>query len=141
MARRRRTRTIRARVGIPRRALRQRLGATRRRATRRGGFLTGKGMLNNVIGAIGILAAKKVVGENSMLRISVGSYNPAVQKIAAGFGLKAVGMDNSDLISAGLKEGLATVIDNYTSGRGLGLGRVVGGNGGNGGTNLGERAL
>jgi len=80
-------------------------------------------MLNNVVGALGILAAKKVIGENSMVGIDVGSYNPAVQKIGAGFALKAVGMDNSDLISAGIKEGLATVIDNYTSGKGLGLAR------------------
>lgn len=137
MPRRRRggTRFVRARRA------RRSVGRVARRGRRRGGFLTGKGMLNNVVGALGILAAKKVVGENSMLRISVGTYNPAVQKIAAGFGLRAVGMDNSDLISAGLKEGLATVIDNYTSGRGLGLGRVVGGNAVNGGTNVGERAL
>ena len=112
----RRGRFTRARRAAPRRAR-----AIFRRGRRHGGALTGKGMLNNVVGALGILAAKKVIGENSMLGVDVGSYNPAVQKIGAGFALKAIGMDNSDLISAGLKEGLATVIDNYTSGRGLGL--------------------
>ena len=136
----RRRRFTRARRVATRRAVRPIRGAYRR-ARRRGGLLTRGGMTNNVVGALGILAAKKVVGENSLVGLNLGAYNPAVQKIGAGFVLRTVGMSNEDLISAGIKEGFATVIDNYTSGRGLGLGRVVGGNGGNGGTNLGERAL
>ncbi|MBA7635864.1 hypothetical protein ES703_43468 [subsurface metagenome] len=99
--------------------------------------------MNSVIGALGILAAKKVVGENSMVGLNLGAYNPAVQKIGAGFILQAIGRDNTDLVSAGVKEGIATVIDNYTSGRGLGLGlgrgRVA--NGAVGVNNLREAAL
>jgi hypothetical protein len=117
MARRRTGgRFARARRAVPRRAR-----VAYRRGRRRGGPLTGKGMLNNVVGALGILAMKKVIGENSMVGVDVGSYNPPVQKIGAGMALRAIGMDNTDLVSAGLKEGIATVIDNYTSGRGLGI--------------------
>lgn len=112
----RRGRFTRVRRAAPRRAR-----AAYRRSRKRGGLLTGKGMLNNVVGALALLGAKKVVGENSMVGVDVGSYNPAAQQIGAGFALKAVGMDNTDLISAGIKVGIATAIDNYTSGRGLGL--------------------
>ena len=128
---------------VSRRAARRRFGGAVRRSRRRGGLLTRGGMLNNVVGALGILAAKKLVGENSMVGLNLGAYNPAVQKIGAGFILQAIGRDNADLMSAGVKEGIATVIDNYTSGRGLGLGlgRGRAANGAVGVNNLREAAL
>jgi len=80
-------------------------------------------------GAIGLLAMKKVIGENSMVGVSLGSYDPAVQKIATGFILSQVGLDSSDLISAGVKEGVATIADNLIAGKGIGgFGKTTTGN-------------
>jgi len=100
------------------RVIRRYVRPVRRRIRRGGrGLWSWKSVL---AGAIGLLAVKKVIGENSALNISLGSYDPAVQKIATGFILSQVGLDNSDLISAGVKEGVATIADNLIAGKGIG---------------------
>lgn len=97
------------------------------RARRRGGKLGfgGFNIKNILSGVIGLFLAKKAVGTNSLLGFSMGLYDPGLQKIAAGAGLGAVGFDNHDLLTAGVKELVATAIDSYVGGGGL----LGGGNG------------
>ena len=96
------------------------------------GMIGGTKLLKPIVGAITLVAMKKVIGPNSLLKLDLKEYSPGVQKIAAGFIDSAVGMDNKDLISAGAKEIGATIIDNFTSGRGLGGFGGFGGMNGNG---------
>jgi hypothetical protein len=105
----------------------RRVGRTVIRRVRRGGKQVWS-WKSIIAGTIGLLAMKKVIGENSLLNISLGAYDPAVQKITAGFVLSQVGLDNSDLISAGAKEAVATLADNLISGKGLGGGATATGN-------------
>jgi len=107
---------------------RTRYVGARRRIGRKG--LGGFNVKNILSGVIGLFLAKKAVGVNSLLGFSMGTYDPGIQKMVAGVGLGAVGMDNRDLLTAGVKESVATLIDNYMGGGGLFGG---GGNGLNGG--------
>jgi len=79
----------------------------------------GFNLKSGLAGALGLLAMKKVIGPNSLTGFSLGAYDPAIQKIAAGAVLGFARMDNKDLITAGAKEGIATLIDNFTSGKRL----------------------
>jgi len=53
-----------------------------------------------------------------------GSYKPVIDKIGAGLALGMLKMDNADLISSGIKEGLAQVVNSYLGGS---SGSTVGG--------------
>jgi len=107
-------------------------GGTRRRASssfravgRRGRSRSGGKMFNiktMLAGGLGLLAAKKVIGTNSLMGISLGDYDAGAQMIAAGAGLHFLHLDNKDLITAGTKVLVATVLDNVSSGRGLSFG-------------------
>ena len=73
---------------------------------------------NSLIGAAGLMAVKMVRPH----LVNLGNYNTPVESIATGAVLKMVGMDNTDLISAGIKQGIAQV------GRDLLSGTLFGGN-------------
>jgi len=68
--------------------------------------------MNLAVGAGGLLLAAR-------FQPFGGAYKPALDKVATGVALNAVGMDNSDLITVGLKEGIATLANGYLSGSGF----------------------
>jgi hypothetical protein len=76
-----------------------------------------------LIGAAGLMAVKVIRPH----LINLGNYNTPAESIATGAVLKMVGMDNSDLISAGIKQGIAQVGRDLLSG-----GLNFGGNAGTG---------
>ncbi|MEM2169875.1 MAG: hypothetical protein QW186_08780 [Candidatus Bathyarchaeia archaeon] len=112
------------------RRVRRRRRLSPRRAARRirrglrglGRYMSWKSI---IAGVATLWVMKKLIGENSLTGFSVGNYDPAVQKIATGFVDQAVGMDNADMISVGIKEGVATLLDNLSAGVGFGRGGVV----------------
>lgn len=126
---------------MPKRKRVRKFGARVRRSVgryrsfrRSGGFGQGFNIKTMAAGAIGLLAAKKIVGPNSLVRISLGDYDGPAQNITAGIALHMLKLDNRDLITAGVKQGLATAADNIISGKGLGFGvgstATIGGGGG-----------
>ena len=48
-----------------------------------------------------------------------GPYKPAIDKIALGMVLPIVGMGNKDMLSVGIKEAIATVVNSYLGGTAL----------------------
>lgn len=83
----------------------------RARRYRRGLFGRGLSAKATLAGSIGLLAMKRLIGENGF--INLGVWNPPIQKVAAGAILQAARLDNADLFSAGVKEAVAVGIDNY----------------------------
>lgn len=81
-----------------------------------GGIGSPKGLL---IGSVGLMAAQR-------FQPFGGAYKPAVDKIAVGLVGQAVGMGQSDLLSAGIKEGLATLASGFMGGGGIGVPAVQG---------------
>jgi len=64
-------------------------------------------------GALGLFLVQRF---NPLLAGTV--YKPAVDKVITGIGLQALGLDNSDLTTAGIKEGLSTLLNDFTGGMG-----------------------
>jgi len=83
------------------------------------GFGKGMSIKSWGIGSIGLVLIKKLIGSNSMVGVDIGDYNAPVQKIVVGGVAGLAGLDNADLVSAGIKELTATAIDNFTAGRGI----------------------
>jgi hypothetical protein len=64
---------------------------------------------NVVVGSLGLWLIRR-------LNPFGGMYKPAVDKVATGFVLGMAGMDNGDLITVGVKEGVATLADSFIGG-------------------------
>lgn len=80
----------------------------RKRTTR--GLLGGKLTIKSVaIGTAALVAMKR-------LQPFGGIYKPALDKIASGLALGAVKMDNSDLVTSGVKEALSILVDGFLGG-------------------------
>lgn len=87
-----------------------------RRAVRRrggvrgilGGIMPG-GILPAIAGVGGLIVAQRYQPFG-------GAYKPAIDKIALGIALPMIGMDNRDMLSVGIKEGIATVVNQYLGG-------------------------
>jgi len=107
------------------------------RARKGGAFLGGMGLSPKSIAAgVGVLTlVKRLIGPNSMFGVSLGEYDPPLQKIATGVVCSALKADNKDMISVGIKEGVSVVLDRFIAGQNL-LGLGAGGLGGNGGQTL-----
>ncbi len=98
----------------------------RRRAKQTRSFLGIGNPMHYLAGAVGLVAAKKLIGQNSITKWSMGAYDPALQKIAVGAASQFLNLDNADMISVGVKELGATLLDEVTAGS-KGLGVVSGG--------------
>jgi len=85
--------------------------AYRRARTGFAGLGKGLSIKNLAVGAAALTIAK-------MFQPFGGNYKPAVDKIACGVILPAIKMDNNDLLTAGIKEGIATLVTGYLSGAG-----------------------
>ena len=97
----------------------------KRKSVRRGFKLGGIGIKGMLTGGAMLFAVQ------SLLPSIGGVYAPAVQKVAAGLGAKAVGVSGAALAGAGLMEAGALLIRGLLSG-GIALPFIGGGNG-NGG--------
>jgi hypothetical protein len=71
------------------------------------------GIKSAIAGTIGLILAKKAVGDNSLLGINLGQWNAPAQKIAVGVAAGMAKLNNQDLLSAGIKEALAVAADTY----------------------------
>lgn len=98
----------------------------KRKSVRRGFSLGGIGIKGMLTGGAMLFAVQ------SLLPSIGGVYAPAVQKVAAGLGAKAVGVSGAALAGAGMMEAGALLIRGLLSG-GIALPFIGGGNGGNGG--------
>jgi hypothetical protein len=95
----------------------------RRARTGMAGLRRDLGIKSAAAGTIGLILAKKVIGDNSWLGLNLGVWNEPAQKIATGVVAGMAKLDNVDLISAGVKEALATAVDTYLlSGTAFGTG-------------------
>lgn len=54
-----------------------------------------------------------------------GPYKPAIDKVASGIVLNVAHLDNADLISAGIKEGVATLVNGYLGSGSVNVGGFV----------------
>lgn len=87
-----------------RRAIRRRGGAR--------GILSGLfpgGLVQTVAGAGGLVVMQRYQPFG-------GAYKPAIDKIALGVVMPMVGMGNKDMLSVGIKEGIATLVNQYLGG-------------------------
>lgn len=73
-----------------------------------GGIMPG-GILPAVAGVGGLIVAQRYQPFG-------GAYKPAIDKIALGVVLPMIGMDNRDMLSVGIKEGIATLVNSYLGG-------------------------
>ena len=104
----------------------------RKSGAKKGGGRRGSRLIGN-IGIKGMLTGGfALFAAQSLLPGVGGVYNPAVQKIAAGVGAKAVGISGAALTGAGLMEAGALILRQFLSG-GLALPFLGGGGNGNGG--------
>jgi len=92
----------------------------RRRAR---GFITGLGkglsLKSIAAGSLGLMAMQR-------FQPFGGVYKPAVDKIVLGIILPMIKLDNQDMLTVGIKEGIATLANQYL-GAGAGIGQVQGG--------------
>jgi hypothetical protein len=110
----RRTKVGMARRGRVKRVYRYARPRFRRARRRIGSIGFGKLNVKNMLaGTIGLLLAQNFQPWG-------GDYKPIVDKIAAGAGLSLVGLDNTDLVTAGVKEGIAYTVTKYLQGGGIG---------------------
>ena len=86
----------------------------RARARARGLGIKGLSVKDMIAGTVGLIVAQRYQPFG-------GQYKGAVDKVATGLVLNVAKLDNKDLITAGIKEGLATLANSYLSGGGLGL--------------------
>ena len=109
-------------------------GRTRKMAKKKSkGGRRGSRLLGSV-GIKGMLTGGAMLfAAQSLLPAVGGAYSPAVQKIAAGMGAKAVGVSGAALTGAGLMEAGALLIRQLLGGGFQGFGGFGGGGGGNGG--------
>jgi len=90
------------------------------------GFITGLGkglsLKSIAAGSLGLMAMQR-------FQPFGGIYKPAIDKIALGIVLPMVKLDNQDMLTVGIKEGLATLANQYLLGGfpGLGIGQAQGG--------------
>jgi len=89
------------------------------------GFIIGLGrglsLKSVAAGSLGLMAMQR-------FQPFGGVYKPAIDKIALGILLPMVKLDNQDMLTVGIKEGLATLVNQYLGGfPGLGIGPVQGG--------------
>ena len=87
-----------------------------RRAVRRRGGVRGilsglfpGGIMHTAVGAGGLVVMQRYQPFG-------GSYKPAIDKIALGVALPMIGMGNKDFLSVGIKEGIATLVNQYLGG-------------------------
>ena len=87
-----------------------------RRTIRRRGGIRGiasgifpGGIMHTAAGAAGLVVMQRYQPFG-------GSYKPAIDKIALGVVLPMVGMGNKDMLSVGIKEGIATIVNQYLGG-------------------------
>ena len=85
--------------------------AYRRARTGLAGLGKGLSIKGLVTGVAGIALMKKYNPYG-------GEYKPAIDKIVPGVVLPMIKMDNHDLLTAGIKEALATAVDTYLLGGG-----------------------
>ena len=102
------------RRGGKRKSYRARVSGAAHRYTRRGrGLLGGLGagltLKSVAFGTAGLLVAER-------FQPFGGAYKPAIDKIAIGLVGPMVGMDNHDMLTVGVKEGLATFVDGFLGG-------------------------
>lgn len=104
MSRRKRIRRYRPSI---RRAIRRHTGGRGLRGLA-GGIMPG-GILPLAVGTAGLIVAQRYQPFG-------GQYKSAIDKIALGIVLPMIGMGNQDMLSVGIKEGIATVVNTYLGG-------------------------
>jgi hypothetical protein len=110
----RRTKVGMARRGRVKRVYRYVSPRVRRARRRIGRIGLGKFTLKNALaGTVGLLLMQNFQPWG-------GDYKPIVDKVGAGAALSLVGLDNTDLVTAGIKEGIAYTVTKYLQGGGIG---------------------
>ena len=93
-------------------------GCRTKRSSRARGLTRGLGrglsVKNILAGTIGLILMQRYQPFG-------GQYKPAVDKIALGITLPIAGLDNADMLTVGVKEAVATLVNSYLGG-GLGSG-------------------